>query len=124
MISSGSTGYDQKLWEHVKYYYDVKAWLPRNMVIINNDAWAGLDDVKKAGIETAAANIETKCWAKAEELDAWYVAQFTANGMTVAEMGPELRTAFETVGAKLRDEWLVKAGDQGQAILDAYNAMK
>src|SRR3546814_3069171 len=32
MISSGSTGYDSKIWEHVKYWYDVQAWLPKNMV--------------------------------------------------------------------------------------------
>ncbi len=40
MVSSGSTGYDRKIWEHVKYWYDVQAWLPKNMVIVNQDAWA------------------------------------------------------------------------------------
>ena len=45
MISSGSTGYDRKIWEHVKYWYDVQAWLPKNMVIVNKKAWdAGLSD--------------------------------------------------------------------------------
>src|SRR3546814_2340174 len=38
MISSGSTGYDSKIWEHVKYWYDVQAWLPKNMVVVNKDA--------------------------------------------------------------------------------------
>lgn len=122
MISSGSTGYDQKLWEHVKYYYDVKAWLPRNMVFTNGKVWAGLDDATKAVFESAAANAESKCWAKAEELDAWYIEEFKKNGMQVAEMSPELRAAFEKVGAKLRAEWLERAGEKGQAVLDAYGA--
>jgi TRAP-type C4-dicarboxylate transport system substrate-binding protein len=32
MISSGSTGWDAKLHEHVKYWYDTQAWLPRNLI--------------------------------------------------------------------------------------------
>jgi len=122
MISSGSTGYDRKLWEHVKYYYDVKAWLPRNMVIVNGKSWKGLDDATRAVIETAAANAEAKCWSKAEELDQWYVDQFTENGMTVGSLNPEMQAAFEKVGAELRDEWLERAGEKGKAVLDAYAA--
>jgi TRAP-type C4-dicarboxylate transport system substrate-binding protein len=120
MISSGATGYDQKLWEHVSHYYDVKAWLPRNMVIVNGDAWDGLSDANKAALTTAAADAEVKCWAKAEELDGWYVEQFTANGMTVATLTPEVQAAFESIGAELKAEWLERAGAEGQAILDAY----
>src|SRR3546814_5129003 len=37
MISSGSTGYDSKIWEHVKYWYDVQAWLPKNMVVVRSE---------------------------------------------------------------------------------------
>ncbi|MCK5919622.1 MAG: TRAP transporter substrate-binding protein, partial [Methylococcales bacterium] len=31
-ISSGSTGYDKKVWEHLTHFYDTQAWLPRNTV--------------------------------------------------------------------------------------------
>lgn len=122
MISSGSTGFDRKLWEHVDYYYDVKAWLPRNMVIVNKGTWDGLDDATKGVIEAAAATAEDKCWARAEELDGFYVEQFAENGMTVGELNPEMRAAFEDVGAKLRDAWLERAGEKGQAALDAFAA--
>lgn len=120
MISSGSTGYDRKLWEHVSHYYDVKAWLPRNMVIVNGKAWKRLDDSIKAVVETAAATAETKCWAKAEELDQWYVEQFSANGMNVGVLNDDMRAAFEAVGAELKAAWLERAGEKGQAVLDAY----
>ena len=122
MISSGSTGFDRKLWEHVDYYYDVKAWLPRNMVIINQRSWDGLDDATRGVIETAATNAETTCWARAEELDGFYTDQFKENGMTVGELNPEMRAAFEEVGATLRDTWLGRAGEKGQAALDAFAA--
>ncbi|WP_120631438.1 TRAP transporter substrate-binding protein [Ruegeria sp. EL01] len=122
MISSGSTGYDRKLWEHVEYYYDVKAWLPRNMVIVNGKAWKRLDDETKAVVEAAAANAEEKCWAKAEELDSWYVEQFKANGMNVGPLNEAMQVEFQNVGEELREAWLERAGDKGQAVLDAYAA--
>ncbi|MBW3568089.1 MAG: TRAP transporter substrate-binding protein DctP, partial [Proteobacteria bacterium] len=55
MISSGATGYDSKLWEHVDYWYDVQAWLPKNMVIVNLDTWNGLDADTKAKITASAS---------------------------------------------------------------------
>ena len=48
-ISSGSTGYDRKVWEHLSHYYKVNAWLPRNYVIINKGIYEGLsDDIRSA----------------------------------------------------------------------------
>ena len=122
MISSGSTGYDRKLWEHVDYYYDVKAWLPRNMVIVNGKAWNGLSDETKATVEAAAASAEEKCWAKAEELDGWYIEQFEANGMKVAPLNDAMQAEFERVGSELREAWLERAGEKGQEVLNAFSA--
>ncbi|MFM8344773.1 MAG: TRAP transporter substrate-binding protein, partial [Betaproteobacteria bacterium] len=34
-MTSGATGVDSKLFEHLKFYYDVQAWLPKNAVIAN-----------------------------------------------------------------------------------------
>lgn len=121
MISSGSTGYDRKLWEHVNYYYDVKAWLPRNMVVVNGKAWKRLDAETQSIVKEAAASAEAACWAKSEELDQWYVEQFKANGMTVAPLNDAMRAEFSKVGEALRDEWTERAGDAGAAVLKAYN---
>src|SRR3546814_11495846 len=65
MISSGATGYDPKLWEHTKYFYDVKAWVPKNMIFVNTDSWAGLADGRRQAIAHAAAAAEESGWAKA-----------------------------------------------------------
>ena len=42
-VSSGSTGYDRKVWEQLSHFYDVNAWLPRNYVMVNKGAWDALD---------------------------------------------------------------------------------
>lgn len=124
MISSGSTGYDRKLWEHVDYFYDVRAWLPRNMVMVNKKAWETLDEATQQIIRDAAATAEADGWAKAEELAGWYIEQFTENGMNVADAGESLVADFQAAGEQLRAEWLERAGERGQAILDAYQASR
>lgn len=124
MISSGATGYDRKIWEQgVKYWYDVKAWLPKNMVIVNLDAWNGLDEATRGVVLGAAAMAEEAGWAKARELADWYKEELTANGMTVAEPSDQLRGDFEAIGKTMTEEWLGQAGDSGKSVIDAYRSM-
>ena len=120
MISSGSTGYDRKIWEHVKYWYDVQAWLPKNMVFINKDVWEGLDATTQGVILGAAAMAEESGWAEAERLANWYKEQLAANGMEVAPPSDTLRADFEKIGEQMMSEWLERAGESGKGVIDAY----
>lgn len=124
MISSGATGYDKKMWEHVQYWYDIQAWLPKNMVVVNIDAWNGLDEATRTIVLEAAADAETRGWAKAEELANWYKDQLAANGMTVEAPSDTLAADFRAIGETMMNEWLERAGDQGRAAIDAYKAMQ
>ena len=123
MISSGSTGYDRKIWEHVKYWYDVQAWLPKNMVIVNVRAWKGLDDKTRAIVLEEAEKAEAAGWAEAERLADWYKEQLAANGMTVTGPSAGLRSDFESVGKTMAEEWLARAGDKGKAVVAAYEKL-
>ncbi len=121
-ISSGSTGYDRKVWEHLSHYYKVNAWLPRNYVMVNKGAWEGLDAAVQAQIQKAADETGADCAAKSAELANWYFEQLETNGMTVVDAGPEFLAELQTIGTKMQSDWLAETGDAGQAILDAYNA--
>lgn len=123
MISSGSTGYDRKIWEHVKYYYDVQAWLPKNMVVVNTEAWNGLDDATRSVILGAAAMAEVTGWRKAEELAGWYNEQLAGNGMEVGPPSDQLRSDFIAIGGTMTKEWLDRAGDSGVAVVESYKKM-
>ena len=123
MISSGSTGYDRKIWEHVKYWYDVQAWLPKNMVVVNKAAWEGLDPKLQKIVLDAAAAAEKRGWAKARELSDWYKDQLAANGMVVEPPSDKLKADFKQIGDTMTKEWLDRAGAEGKAVIDAYKAM-
>jgi TRAP-type C4-dicarboxylate transport system substrate-binding protein len=121
-ISSGSTGYDRKVWEHLSHYYKVNAWLPRNYVMVNTQVWDGLDADVQAGIQKAADETAASCAAKSAELSDFYFEELASNGMTVQDAGAEFLAELEAIGEKMTAEWLETAGADGQAILDAYNA--
>ncbi len=123
MISSGATGYDQKMWEHVAYWYDVQAWLPKNMVIVNKASFDALDEATQGIVRGAAAMAEQAGWAKAQELADWYKEQLAANGMSVEPPSDTLRADFMKIGQTMAGEWAEKAGESGQAVIDAYKSM-
>jgi TRAP-type C4-dicarboxylate transport system substrate-binding protein len=122
-ISSGSTGYDRKVWEHLTHYYKVNAWFPRNYVMINKGVWGGLDDATKAGIQKAADETGMACTAKSKELANWYFEQLSKNGMKVVDAGPEFLAELKKIGAEMQADWLKQVGADGQAIVDAYKKM-
>ncbi len=119
-ISSGSTGYDRKVWEHLTHYYKVNAWLPRNYVMVNKQVWEGLGEDTRGAVQKAADETGAACAAKSEELANWYFEQLEANGMTVVDAGPEFLEELKVIGAKMTDDWVASVGDGGQAILDAF----
>ena len=50
-MSSGSTGYDTKTYESIKYWYDTQAWLPKNAILVNAAAFNALDAPTQAGAD-------------------------------------------------------------------------
>ena len=61
-ITSGATGYDTKAWEVVKNYYDTQAWLPKNVVFVNKEAFDALDKPSQDAVMKAAADAEARGW--------------------------------------------------------------
>jgi TRAP-type C4-dicarboxylate transport system substrate-binding protein len=123
-ISSGSTGYDRKVWEHLTHFYEVNAWLPRNYVFANKDAWDSLDDDTRNIVKGLAMLAELAGTTKSQQLTDWYLAQLAANGMTVQPAGDALRADLEKIGATMADEWLGLAGENGKGIIDSFKTMK
>ena len=121
-ISSGSTGVDSKVWESLTHFYDVQAWLPRNTVFVNNDAYNGLDDAGKAALMDCGAKAAAAGEARAKELTDQYLKTLAENGMTVSAPSDALKDGLKAFGATMTDEWIAAAGDAGKAVIDAYTA--
>ena len=119
-ITSGATGYDTKAWEVVKNYYDTQAWLPKNIVFVNRQAFDALDKASRQALLKCARDAEERGWKVSEEKNKWYLEQMAKNGMSVAAPSAQLKSDFQKIGATMTGEWLKTAGPDGQAIVDAY----
>ncbi len=119
-ISSGSTGYDSKVWETLTHWYDVQAWIPKNVTFINKGVLEALPKDQQDAVLAAAKAGEARGWKVAEEKAAWYIAELKAKGLKVEQPSAALKDGLKKFGAQLTDDWLKKAGADGQAILDAY----
>lgn len=122
-ISSGSTGYDRKVWEQLTNFYDTQAWLPRNVVFANKDAWDGLDAKAQGAIIDCGQEAAARGLAKAKELTSFYLDGLAKNGMKVEAPGEQLKGELKGFGDIMTKEWLEKAGADGQAIVDAFKKM-
>ena len=120
-ITSASTGYDSKSWEQLGYFFDVQAWLPKNVVIVNQEQFDSLDKPAREALLAAAAAAEVRGWKMSEEMTMWYVEQLKKNNMKVLPASAELRRDLAGIGERMMKEWLQQAGADGQQIYDAYS---
>ena len=123
-MSSGSTGYDTKTYEHLKFFADTQAWLPKNAVVANKKAFDALDQATRDGLLKAAAEAEKRGWAISEKKTGEYLDLLKKNGMTVYPPSAQLKGDMQKVGDTMLKEWLDKAGPEGKAVVDAYRAAK
>lgn len=124
MFTSGATGVDSKVWEQLDYYYDVRAWIPLNIVMINQRVWNGLDADTQEILLDVAAEIEAEGWEHVRGMTAGLNATLAENGMQVLEPSAALSEGLREMGEILTAEWIERAGDTGQAIIDAFQAAR
>jgi TRAP-type transport system periplasmic protein len=119
-MSSGSTGFDTKTYEHIKNWYDTQAWLPKNAVIVNRAAFNALDKPTQDALMKAAADAETRGWAASRKTNTEVLEKLKANGMQIIAPSAQLKADMKKVGDQMLKEWLEKAGPEGQQLVDAY----
>ena len=119
-MSSGSTGWDSKTYEHIKYWYDTQAWLPKNVVLVNKGAFDALDAPSKAAVLKAAADAETRGLAASKKANVETLDKLRGAGMNILPPSPQLKADMAKVGETMLKEWLDKAGPEGKQLVDAY----
>lgn len=120
MITSPSTGANTRAWDYLTHFNHAQLWLPKNMVIVNAKSFARLPEDVQAAVEKAAADAEKRGWeASKAETDA-KIKIMRENGIEISEPSEALSRRLEKVGETMTEEWLERAGPEGQALLDAY----
>jgi TRAP-type C4-dicarboxylate transport system substrate-binding protein len=116
-MSSGSTGYDSKTYESIKYWYDTQAWLPKNGILVNQAAFNALDAATQAAVVKAAAEAEARGWKVSQEKNDWYKKALAEKGMKIMTPSAKLMGDMRQVGGIMVADWEKKAGPDGSAVL-------
>ena len=121
MITSPSTGVNSTAWDFVTHYTPINAWVPKNIVVVNQRMFDGLDADTQSAVLAAAEAAEARGWemsaAEAESM----TAALAENGITVYEPSAELVEGLQAIGATMLDNWKAAASDSALAILETYN---
>jgi TRAP-type C4-dicarboxylate transport system substrate-binding protein len=119
-MTSGATGVDTKAWETMSHFYDVQAWIPKNVVIVSKAAFDKLDKATQDAVLKAAKAAEDRGWKVSEEKTSGFLATLKANKMKVLPPSPELKAGLAKIGDTLAAEWSKRAGADGEAVLKAF----
>ena len=55
MITSPSTGVNSTAWDFVAHYSPINAWVPKNIVVVNQRVFDGLDETTQNSVMESAA---------------------------------------------------------------------
>ena len=124
MISSGATGYDRKVWESLNYFYEVDAWLPRNYIFVNADAWEGTSQDNRDVMLGCAGLAEYAGTWRAKEYTQFTLNKLAENGMTVTPASETMKAELKEIGETMTEEWLEQAGEEGEAIVEKFREMQ
>jgi len=122
MVTSSATGTASKAWEFVKNYYKTNAWNPKNVVVVNERAFARLPKDQQDALVKAAAAAEPRGWEMSRQREKDADELLVKNGVNVSEPSAELKAALTKIGEQMAAEWEKAAGADGQAILKAYRS--
>jgi TRAP-type C4-dicarboxylate transport system substrate-binding protein len=118
MITSPATGVDSQAWDFAKYYYDVQAFIPKNVTMVNARAFAKLTPAAQKAVLDAAAAAEKRGWEEARKQTSTLTQTLAKNGMTVGKTPAAIETDLGKIGATMAEEWVKKAGADGKAVIE------
>ena len=120
MITSAVTGAENKVWSHVKYFYEVNAWFPKNIVFANAQAMKALPDYARDALLRASAAAESRGWAASEAAAASSVDELRRNGMKIERVPADFGHEIKRLGERFSLEWIRQVGPEANAIFVPY----
>lgn len=120
MITSAVTGVDTRVWDRVRFYYDIKAWFPKNIVLASQAALDTLAPRQRDAVMEAARMAEPRGWEACEAAARESIDELRRHGMQVEPPAPQLRRDLRRLGERFSLEWLRDVGPEANAIFIPY----
>ena len=120
MITSPTTGVNSKAWDFLSHYSPINAWVPKNIVVVNQRMFDRLDEATQQAVLDAAAAAEERGWQMSMEESQSQTEALAENGITVYEPSEALTEGLRQIGDEMLEDLRANASDATIRILDAY----
>lgn len=120
MFTSAPTAVTTKAWDYTKFVYDTQAWVPKNVVFVNERSFQALPEAVRKVLLEQAAIAERRGWEWSQRDNDESPKVLAKNGMTLSPISPAFSAELKKIGDQMLDDWLKKAGPDGKRIIDAY----
>ncbi len=120
MITSALTGVENKVWGKIKYYYEINAWFPKNVVFVSSKAFESLKPDTRAAVLTAAGDAETRGWAASQALATSATEELRANGVKIERIPADVEQEIKRMGERFSREWVSSVGNEANTIFVPY----
>ncbi len=124
MITSAVTGVENKVWSGLRYYYELNAWFPKNIVFVNAKAFASLPPATQQAVMQSAAQAETRGVALSRAAAGSATDELKKNGMKVDPMPFELSRDLKRMGEKFSREWVASVGNAANEVFIPFYSLK
>jgi TRAP-type C4-dicarboxylate transport system substrate-binding protein len=120
MITSAVTGVENKVWGPIKYYYEINAWFPKNIVFVNMKAFNALKPAQQKTVLKAASDAETRGWARSQAAMLDATNQLREHGIKIERVSREFDNEIRRLGEKFSREWIRSVGNDANRLFVPY----
>lgn len=120
MITSAVTGVESRVWDHVRYYYEINAWYPKNVVMVNLKRFNALPVATRTAVAQAAERAEKRGWAASEQAAMESVETLRRNGVKIGSTPPGLEREIQRIGERFSSEWVKAVGSDALEVFIPY----
>lgn len=124
MITSAVTGVENKVWGGLRHYYELNAWLPKNIVFVNANAFNALPAPTQQAVMRAAGKAESRGFALSQLAAQTATDELRRNGIKVDPVPFELARDLKRLGEKFSREYIVQTGNRANEIFLPFYGLK
>lgn len=116
MITSAVTGVENQVWGHIRHYYEINAWFPKNVVFVNAAAFRALPPASREAVLTASQRAEERGWTLSRQAMQQATHELRGKGIEVGLLPAEFGRDLKRMGEKFSLEWIRVVGQEANAI--------
>lgn len=120
MITSAVTGVENAVWSHLRHYYDINAWIPKNVVFVRLDLFERLPAASREALLRTAQAAEVRGWTLSAEAARASVRELAAQGIKVERLPDDFERRLQRIGESFAHDWVRTVGSDATELFLPY----